>query len=101
MTAFGLLSPGERGKLPTFGGRKPAPLHGRHKTMTSILHKLNDRANRHPEKMLYSFLDLNGTEIERHTYETFLRRMETIAAHLRSVHKFEPSARLLLAYPPG
>src|SRR5262249_50045981 len=38
---------------------------------------------------------------ERHTYETLSRRMEIIAAHLRSTHGFETGARLLLAYPPG
>src|SRR6202451_1737466 len=67
----------------------------------SILDKLDRLGDQHPHKLLYSYLDLNGKQIESYSYESFLRRTKIIAAHLRRQHRFAARDRLLLAYPPG
>ncbi|HEY2471481.1 MAG TPA: thioester reductase domain-containing protein [Terracidiphilus sp.] len=67
----------------------------------SILGQLDRLAVDHPNKLLYSFLDLNGDPIESYTYASFLNRTQAIAGHLRKVRRFEAGDRLLLAYPPG
>src|SRR5712671_677343 len=69
--------------------------------MASILDKLDRLGNEHPHKLLYSYIDLNGNEIEGYSYESFLYRTKVIAGHLRKERHFAPQDRLLLAYPPG
>src|ERR1700689_915345 len=67
----------------------------------SILHKLDKLGDEHPHKLLYSYIDLNGSPIEGYTYRSFLQRTKVIAGHLRKEHRFAAQDRLLLAYPPG
>src|SRR6516225_2457772 len=67
----------------------------------SILDRLDNLGLEHPHKLLYSYLDLNGREIESYTYASFLHRTKVIAGHLRKQHRFAARDRLLLAYPPG
>ncbi|HTZ82005.1 MAG TPA: thioester reductase domain-containing protein [Candidatus Acidoferrales bacterium] len=67
----------------------------------SILDKLDSLGEQHPEKLLYSYIDVNGNPIGGYSYEEFLHRTKVIAAHLRKMHGFESQQRLLLAYPPG
>jgi thioester reductase-like protein len=69
--------------------------------MVSILDQLDRLGNEHPHKLLYSYLDLNGNQIEGYSYASFLHRTKAIASHLRRDHHFVPGDRLLLAYPPG
>src|SRR5579859_5385662 len=69
--------------------------------MASILDHLDRLADAHPDKLLYSYLDVNGDPIESYTYASFLRRAQAIAGHLRKEHGFASQDRLLLAYPPG
>src|SRR5579863_2800645 len=69
--------------------------------MASILGKLDSLGDQHPHKVLYSYIDVNGTPIGDYSYESFLRRTKVIAAHLRKEHGFKSQDRLLLAYPPG
>src|ERR1022692_3934822 len=69
--------------------------------IASILDKLDSLGDEHPRKLLYSYLDLNGNQIESYSYESFLRRTKIIAGHLRKKHRFAAQDRLLLAYPPG
>jgi thioester reductase-like protein len=69
--------------------------------MASILDHLDSLADEHPEKLLYSFLDVNGDPIESYTYASFLQRAEAIAGHLLKTGRFVSGDRLLLAYPPG
>jgi thioester reductase-like protein len=69
--------------------------------MASILHKLDSLGNQHPHRLLYSYIDVNGTPIGSYSYESFLHRTKVIAGHLRKVHGFASQDRLLLAYPPG
>src|ERR1700730_12002139 len=67
----------------------------------SILDNLDRLADGHPNKLLYSYLDVNGDPIETHTYATFLRRAQAIAGHLRKEGRFAAGDRVLLPYPPG
>jgi thioester reductase-like protein len=69
--------------------------------MASILEQLGRLADEHPEKLLYSFLDVNGDSIESYTYASFLERVQAIAGHLRKDGRFASGERVLLAYPPG
>ncbi len=67
----------------------------------SILDKLDSLGDEHPHKLLYSYIDLNGNQIEGYSYESFLHRTKVIAGHLRKEHRFAAQDRVLLAYPPG
>ncbi len=67
----------------------------------SILDHLDRLADEHPNKLLYSYLDVNGDPIESYTYASFLRRAQAIAGHLLKEGRFAAGDRLLLAYPPG
>jgi len=69
--------------------------------MASILGKLDSLGDQHPNKVLYSYIDVNGNPIGGYSYEEFLHRTKVIAGHLRKVHGFKSQDRLLLAYPPG
>src|ERR1700683_1499844 len=67
----------------------------------SILDHLDGLADEHPNKLLYSYLDVNGDPIESYTYASFLQRTQAIAGHLLKEGRFAAGDRLLLAYPPG
>ena len=69
--------------------------------MASILGKLDSLGDQHPNKTLYSYIDVNGNPIGDYSYESFLHRTKVIAGHLRKEHGFASQDRLLLAYPPG
>jgi thioester reductase-like protein len=69
--------------------------------MASILGRLDRLADEHPDKLLYSYLDVNGDPIESYTYASFLERVQAIAGHLWKEGRFAAGDRLLLAYPPG
>ena len=67
----------------------------------SILDKLDSLGDQHPDRILYSYLDVNGNPIGSYSYAAFLHRTNVIAGHLRKEHGFKAQDRLLLAYPPG
>ena len=67
----------------------------------SIIKELETRAQKHPEKLLYSFLDIKGLTKQSYTYQEFLGRVDSIASHLYSTQILKPSDRALLVYPPG
>src|SRR5215471_7209457 len=69
--------------------------------IASILDKLDSLGNQHPQRLLYSYIDVNGNPIGGYSYESFLHRTKVIAGHLRKEHGFKSQDRLLLAYPPG
>src|SRR5215469_16959437 len=69
--------------------------------MASLLDHLDKLALEHPDKLLYSFLDVNGDPVETYTYASFLHRTKAIARHLRKDRRLAAGGRLLLAYPPG
>src|ERR1700730_15505468 len=67
----------------------------------SILNKLDSLGDEHPQKLLYSYIDLTGNQIEGYSYESFLHRTKVIAGHLRKEYRFAAQFLVLLAYPPG
>jgi thioester reductase-like protein len=67
----------------------------------SILGQLQALADEHPDKLLYSYLDVDGDPIESYTYASFLLRAGAIAERLLNGGSFAAGDRLLLAYPPG
>src|ERR1700722_3287874 len=69
--------------------------------MASILDQLDRLGDKHPNKLLYSFLDVNGNPLESYTYASFLHRTKAIAGHLRDEHGFVAGGRLVLGSPPG
>src|ERR1700692_2029066 len=69
--------------------------------MAPILDHLDRLAEEPPDKLLYSYLDVNGDPIESYTYASFLHRAQAIAGHLRKEGHFAAGDRILLAYPPG
>jgi thioester reductase-like protein len=69
--------------------------------MASILGHLKGLADEHPDKLLYSYLDVNGESLESYTYASFLNRAQAIAGQLLKEMRFVAGDRLLLAYPPG
>jgi thioester reductase-like protein len=69
--------------------------------MAPILDHLDRLADEHPNKLLYSYLDVNGDPLESYTYASFLHRAQAIAGHLRKEGHFAAGDRILLAYPPG
>ena len=69
--------------------------------IASILDKLDSLGNQHPQRLLYSYIDVNGNPIGGYSYESFLQRTKVIAGHLRKQYGFKSQDRLLLAYPPG
>ncbi len=69
--------------------------------MASILDQLDRLGDEHPDKLIYSYIDLNGNPTEEYSYASFLHRTKAIAGYLRKEYRFAPEDRLLLAYPPG
>ena len=67
----------------------------------SILDQLDRLTAEHPDKTLYSYLDVNGDTTESYSYASFLSRTQAIASHLLKQGRFAVGDRLLLAYPPG
>lgn len=69
--------------------------------MSSVLAILERWADRHPDKLLYAFLDPDGDVVERHSYSSFITRIDLIASHLLKRRQLHAGDRVLLAYPPG
>ncbi len=67
----------------------------------SVLTPLRAHAEKHPDKLLFAFLDSECGATESYTYEAFLRRAADIASHLHRTQPLEPGERVLLVYPPG
>ncbi len=69
--------------------------------MASIFDQLNYWIDKNPNKKLYTFLNIDGEEVEQYTYQSFHNRIEAIASHLQHRYNFKKNDRILLAYPPG
>jgi thioester reductase-like protein len=67
----------------------------------SVLAELERRAQSHPDKLLFSFLNKDGIETVRHSYASFLSRVDLIASNLSSRSRLSSGERILLAFPPG
>ena len=69
--------------------------------MTSIFDLLEHWAIVQPQKLLFEFRNRRGEATERHTYQSFHERTQSLAAHLQGTPGLAPGDRVLLAYPPG
>jgi thioester reductase-like protein len=70
--------------------------------MTSgFFNTIENWVGEHPEKLLFSFLDINGEIKESYTYASFEKRVAIIADNLLSHHKFQKNDKILLSFPPG
>ena len=69
--------------------------------VTTILAPLRANAEKHPDKLLYAFLDSDGRITESSSYEAFLQRATDIASYIHHTRPLEPGERVLLVYPPG
>lgn len=66
-----------------------------------IVRMVEQRAHERADALLYSFLDVQGREVERFTRGEFLARVRAISGHLASSGTLSPGDRVLLAYPAG
>ncbi len=69
--------------------------------VTTILNPLRANIEKHPDKLLYAFLDINGRTTQSYSYEAFVQRTTDIASHIHRMHPLKPGERVLLIYPPG
>jgi thioester reductase-like protein len=67
----------------------------------SVLDALRANTERHPDKLLYAFLNADGATTQSFGYEAFLRRTTAVAAHIHRALSLERGERVLLVYPPG
>jgi thioester reductase-like protein len=69
--------------------------------VTTILGPLRANSEKHPDKLLFAFLDVDGRTKESYTYERFLQRVSDVASHVHANVRVERGERVLLVYPPG
>ncbi len=67
----------------------------------TILDPIRANAEKHPDKLLYAFLDSEGRITESYSYEALLQRTTDIASHIHRTQPLTPGDRVLLVYPPG
>jgi thioester reductase-like protein len=68
---------------------------------TTILDPLRAHTEKHADKLLYAFLDVQGQTTQSYRYETFWQRTTDIASHIYRSNPLAPGERVLLVYPPG
>lgn len=69
-------------------------------THPSVLRGLQAWTERCPDKLLFSFLDIEGQPTEQYSYSEFWARTTDVAAQIQQ-QGLKPGDRVLLAYPPG
>jgi thioester reductase-like protein len=69
--------------------------------METLIDYLRMWEARRPDQTLYRFVDANGRELERYTYQSFDERTRELAACLSREAGLRPGERALLVYPPG
>ena len=69
--------------------------------MISIIKEFEIKVQEHPDKLLYSFLDIKGNVKESYTYKEFFDRVKSISSHLYATGALKPGDKALLVYPPG
>jgi thioester reductase-like protein len=69
--------------------------------MTDVVDQVEAKTSEAPDRLLYSFLDSRGAEIERLTRAEFFARAVQVATYLRVELGVAQGDRVLLAYPPG
>jgi thioester reductase-like protein len=69
--------------------------------MNTISEYLEHWSGLHPDKRLFSFLDIDGKEREGYTYLAFHERTRHLAQYLSEHKGLKRGDRVLLVYPPG
>jgi thioester reductase-like protein len=69
--------------------------------METLIDYLHMWEARRPDQVLYRFVDVEGRELERYTYQSFAERTRELAAYLFGEAGLRPGDRALLVYPPG
>ncbi|MBP1602994.1 MAG: AMP-binding enzyme [Acidobacteria bacterium] len=69
--------------------------------MNSIVEYLDHWASVQPDKSLYSYLEVDGTEREAYTYQAFSERTRHLAEFISQLEGLEHGDRALLVFPPG
>jgi len=67
----------------------------------SFFNIIENWVGEHPEKLLFSFLDINGEIKESYTYAAFEKRVGIIADNLHRRYNFQRNDKILLSFPPG
>jgi len=62
--------------------------------IASVIDVLEQRVKAHPDKLACCFVGADGTELERHSYASFLARVRSIAAVLVARVDLAPEARV-------
>lgn len=71
------------------------------KSMQNILDKIEFWAHKFPDRTMYSFLDVNGVQLEQYSYQEFEEKTNAIASYLSQYTHLKSSERVLLLFPPG
>lgn len=69
--------------------------------MNTIADYLDHWASVQPDKGLYSFLEVDGTERDAYTYQAFAERTRNLAEFITDIEALKPGDRALLVFPPG
>ncbi len=69
--------------------------------MNSIVEYLDHWAAVQPDKCLYSYLEVDGTEREAYTYQAFSERTRHLAEFISQLKGLKHGDRALLVFPPG
>src|SRR5579875_3917631 len=69
--------------------------------MDTLLDYLQMWEEQKPDQTLFRFVDADGRELERYTYQSFAERTRELAAYLSAEAGLRPGDRALLVYPPG
>ncbi|MFC1680400.1 AMP-binding protein [Pseudomonadota bacterium] len=69
--------------------------------MISVLGPIDEWTEKCPDKLLFSFLDIQGRTKQSYTYVQFMQRAKDIASYLYYSHAIPKHSRVLLAFPPG
>jgi thioester reductase-like protein len=69
--------------------------------METLIDYLRMWEARKPDQTLFRFIDAEGRELERYTYQSFAERTRELAAYLSAEAGLRPGDRALLVYPPG
>jgi thioester reductase-like protein len=69
--------------------------------MDTLIDYLNHWETQKPNKTIYRFLDIEGRELEHHTFGSFAERTRDLASYLSVEAGLRPGDRALLVYPPS
>lgn len=68
---------------------------------TNVVDHFKQNVLKHPDQLLYVFLNQKGHIVESYTYHQFDIRTQELAHFLKEKKKLKTNDRVLLAYPPG